>query len=163
MIRRLLGVAVTAAVLSVPSPAFARTAPDAHLPMQAASAAIQRYEDQQFTAWVNAVLYREWVYGTIHAHWFLICTRSHESSPNPPLHDDGYDAVNPSGHYGAYQFSQSTWNSTARHAGRPDLVGVRPDRASVRQQDLLAWTLYRWQGHDPWLFPGGVDKCASAP
>ena len=37
--------------------------------------------------------------------------------------------MNPSGPYlGAYQFLQSTWNVTASHAGRPDLVGVPRQR-----------------------------------
>jgi hypothetical protein len=83
---------------------------------------------------------------------FLVCTRSHESSHTPPSYDDGYGAVNPSGTYrGAYQFSQSTWNNTAVHVGRVDLVGVDPARASVADQDTLAWALYQWQGASPWL------------
>ena len=87
-----------------------------------------------------------------HMHPFLVCTRSHESSHNAPAYDDGYDAVNPSGRYrGAYQFSRSTWDSTARHSGRTDLVGVDPAAASVIDQDLMALHLYRWQGADPWL------------
>jgi hypothetical protein len=88
----------------------------------------------------------------IHAHPFLVCTRSHESSHNPPLYDDGYGAINPSGTYrGAYQFSRSTWNNTANHAGRPELVGVDPAAASVADQDFLALHLYQWQGASPWL------------
>ncbi len=88
----------------------------------------------------------------IHLHPFLVCTRSHESSHNAPAYDDGYAAVNPSGTYrGAYQFSRSTWDSTARHAGRNDLVGVDPARASVADQDLLALDLYQWQGAAPWM------------
>jgi hypothetical protein len=87
-----------------------------------------------------------------HLHPFLVCTRSHESSHTPPAYDDGYDAVNPSGKYrGAYQFSRSTWDTTAEHAGRPDLIGVDPAAASVVDQDLMALHLYRWQGADPWL------------
>ncbi len=89
---------------------------------------------------------------SLHAQPFLVCTRHHESSPTPPLFDNGYAAVNPSGTYrGAYQFSQSTWDNTARHAGRLDLVGVDPAQASVADQDVLAWTLYQWQGAAPWL------------
>ena len=87
-----------------------------------------------------------------HMHPFLVCTRSHESSHTPPAYDDGYDAINPSGTYrGAYQFSRSTWNATAEHAGRPDLVGVDPAAASVIDQDTMAMHLYEWQGADPWL------------
>jgi hypothetical protein len=84
-------------------------------------------------------------------HPFLVCTRAHESDTA-----GGYGAVNPSGKYrGAYQFSQSTWDNTARHAGRPDLVGVDPAAANPADQDFLAMDLYRWQGASPW---GG--RCA---
>jgi hypothetical protein len=82
-------------------------------------------------------------------HPFLVCTRRIESGGN-------YRAVNPSGTYrGAYQFSRSTWNSTAGHAGRNDLVGVDPAAASPADQDSLALHLYQWQGASPW---GG--RCA---
>ncbi len=87
-----------------------------------------------------------------HLHPFLLCTRKIESSPTPPFYDDGYGAINPTGTYrGAYQFSRSTWNSTADHAGRPDLVGVDPAEASMIDQDLMALDLYAWQGATPWL------------
>jgi uncharacterized protein YlxW (UPF0749 family) len=75
---------------------------------------------------------------------FLVCTRERES------HGD-YRAVNPAGYYGAYQMSPSTWDSAAAHGGRGELIGVRPDRASVYDQDDVAWTLYQWQGKAPWL------------
>jgi hypothetical protein len=75
---------------------------------------------------------------------FLACTRARESSGD-------YTAVNPSGPYlGAYQFLQSTWNVTAQHAGRLELVGVPPNQASAYDQDDMAWTLYQWQGNGPW-------------
>jgi Transglycosylase-like domain len=75
---------------------------------------------------------------------FLVCVRSYESGGN-------YGAYNPSGPYmGAYQFLQSTWDSTANHAGRPALIGVRPNTASVYDQDDMAWDLYQWQGKGPW-------------
>ncbi len=75
---------------------------------------------------------------------FLSCVRRRESSGN-------YGAVNPSGPYlGAYQFLQSTWNVTASHAGRPDLVGVPANTASQYDQDEMAWSLYQWQGTGPW-------------
>jgi ribosomal protein L24E len=87
-----------------------------------------------------------------HMNPFLVCTRSHESSHTPPAYDNGYQAVNPSGTYrGAYQFSQSTWNNAAMRAGRTDLVGLDPARASVPDQDLLALDLYHWQGAGPWM------------
>ena len=80
-------------------------------------------------------------------HPFLVCTRAHESDSS-----GGYRAVNPSGTYrGAYQFSRATWDSTARHAGRLDLVGVDPAAASPADQDELALHLYHWQGASPWL------------
>lgn len=75
---------------------------------------------------------------------FLVCTRTREASGN-------YAAYNPAGPYmGAYQFLQSTWNSAANHAGRPDLIGVPPNTASAYDQDEVAWSLYQWQGSGPW-------------
>jgi peptidoglycan hydrolase CwlO-like protein len=75
---------------------------------------------------------------------FLTCVRMRESGGN-------YSAVNPSGPYlGAYQFLQSTWNVTAAHAGRADLVGVPANQASPYDQDEMAWALYQWQGTGPW-------------
>jgi hypothetical protein len=77
-----------------------------------------------------------------HFHPFLVCTRAHEGS---------YTSYNPAGPYmGAYQFLQSTWNSTANHAGRPELVGVPPHTASEYDQDDMGWELYQWQGSRPW-------------
>jgi hypothetical protein len=75
---------------------------------------------------------------------FLVCTRTRESAGD-------YTAVNLAGYYGAYQFSESTWDVTANHAGSPQLIGVRPDQASPWDQDQLAWVLYQWQGNGPWL------------
>ncbi len=75
---------------------------------------------------------------------FLACVRRRESGGN-------YGAVNPAGPYlGAYQFLQATWNVSASHAGRSDLVGVPANAASAYDQDELAWTLYQWQGAGPW-------------
>jgi hypothetical protein len=75
---------------------------------------------------------------------FLACVRGRESGGN-------YGAVNPSGPYlGAYQFLQATWNVSASHAGRSDLVGVPANVASAYDQDEIAWTLYQWQGPGPW-------------
>jgi hypothetical protein len=62
-----------------------------------------------------------------------------------------YGAVNSSsGAAGAYQFMPSTWDSTARRAGRPDLVGVHPANASPADQEAMAHALYAWQGLTPW-------------
>jgi hypothetical protein len=75
---------------------------------------------------------------------FLSCVRQRESGGN-------YSVVNPAGPYlGAYQFLQSTWNVTASHAGRSDLVGVPANVASAYDQDEMAWALYQWQGKGPW-------------
>jgi len=48
-----------------------------------------------------------------------------------------------------------TWNLTANHAGRGDLVDLDPRQASEYDQDEMAWTLYQWQGNRPW----SVDPC----
>jgi Transglycosylase-like domain len=75
---------------------------------------------------------------------FLTCVRGRESGGN-------YAAVNPAGPYlGAYQFLQSTWNATANHMGRSNLVGVPPNIATQYDQDDVAWALYQWQGMAPW-------------
>ena len=85
---------------------------------------------------------------------FLVCTRRHESDTS-----GGYHAVSAGGTYrGAYQFLRSTWNNTARAAGRPDLVGVDPAAAAPADQDQLALFLYHQQGAGPW---GG--RCAGLP
>ncbi len=82
--------------------------------------------------------------GSHHDDPFLSCVRQRESRGN-------YSVVNPSGpYYGAYQFLASTWNITASHAGRLDLVGVLPSNASPADQDAMAWSLYQWQGSGPW-------------
>ena len=79
---------------------------------------------------------------------FLACVKQRESGGN-------YQAVNPSNQYfGAYQFSQATWNATANHAGRTDLINVRPDHASPADQDAMARVLYEWQGRGPWAGDG---------
>jgi len=78
---------------------------------------------------------------------FLVCVRNHESSGN-------YQAYNPDGpYYGAYQFLQATWDATANHMGRVELIGVHPTQASPYDQDDVAWALYQWRGSAPW---GGI-------
>lgn len=75
---------------------------------------------------------------------FLGCVKNRESRGQ-------YGAVNgSSGAAGAYQFMPQTWNNTARHAGRPDLVGKNPATASAADQDAMAQHLYSWQGAAPW-------------
>jgi len=63
---------------------------------------------------------------------------------------DNYAINTGNGYFGAYQFGQSTWDNTARHANRLELVGVNPARASVADQDEIAWELFQWQGYRPW-------------
>lgn len=80
--------------------------------------------------------------GTTASQWNSL--RMCESSNN-------YGAVNPAGPYlGAYQFLQSTWDGTARAAGRTDLVGVAPHQASPADQDSMAYALYNRSGSGPW-------------
>jgi hypothetical protein len=79
---------------------------------------------------------------------FLTCVRQRESG-------DSYTVDSPGGLYhGAYQFLQSTWDDTAQHIGRNDLVGVDPHTTSPATQDDMAWALYQWQGTSPWSGSG---------
>lgn len=78
---------------------------------------------------------------------FLTCVVQAESGGD-------YQAVSPTGQYmGAFQFSQPTWNEAAQLAGLPQLIGVRPNDASPRDQDLLAIALYNADGEQPWYDP----------
>jgi hypothetical protein len=82
---------------------------------------------------------------------FLTCVVQAESGGD-------YQVVSPNGLYmGAFQFSQPTWNYAARAAGRPDLVGVPPNRASKADQDTVAVALYSLDGERPWL----GDRCSA--
>jgi hypothetical protein len=82
------------------------------------------------------------------AYDYLSCVRHRESRAQ-------YVAVNgQSGAGGAYQFLPATWDATARRAGRADLVGVHPSRASQRDQDVMAAYLLSWQGPGHWDGPG---------
>ncbi len=75
---------------------------------------------------------------------FLACIRMRESHNN-------YTAVSANGNYrGAYQFNQPAWDSTARHAGRGDLVGRLANTVAPADQDAIALDLYHWQGSKPW-------------
>ena len=74
----------------------------------------------------------------------LACIKQRESRGQ-------YGVVNSSsGAAGAYQFMPSTWNNTARSAGRADLVGVSPANASAADQDAMAQHLMATQGLGPW-------------
>ncbi len=82
---------------------------------------------------------------------FLQCVVQAESGGD-------YAAVSPDGLYmGAFQFSQPTWNTAAMAAGRPDLVGIPPNRASKADQDTVAVALYSLDGQQPWL----GDRCTN--
>ena len=80
---------------------------------------------------------------------YLQCVAEAESHGN-------YGAVSPDGLYmGAFQFSQPTWNMAAKAAGRPYLIGLRPNLASKADQDTVAIALYALDGEQPWL----GDRC----
>jgi hypothetical protein len=75
---------------------------------------------------------------------FLTCVRQRESG-------NRYTVDSPDGQYhGAYQFFQGTWDGTAKHIGRSDLVGVDAHTTNAFTQDEMAWALYQWQGKSPW-------------
>lgn len=80
--------------------------------------------------------------GPTAAQWAAL--RQCESSGN-------YSIVSANGlYFGAYQFSVGTWDSTARQAGRADLVGVQPNLAAPADQDAMAFALYERAGSSPW-------------
>lgn len=62
----------------------------------------------------------------------LATIRQHESGGRYSID------LNAGGASGAYQFIRGTWNGVAKRAGRPDLVGTDPYRASPADQDALA-------------------------
>ena len=68
-----------------------------------------------------------------------------------------YGIVSPNGLYmGAFQFSQSTWNTATAAAGLGLLVGVRPNEATKAEQDSVAVALFALDGQQPWL----GDRCS---
>lgn len=63
---------------------------------------------------------------------------------------DNYGAVSSNGRYrGAYQFSQSTWNSVASR-NFFWIQGMDPAGAPFFYQDAMARALIREQGRSPW-------------
>lgn len=79
---------------------------------------------------------------------FLAAERLQESGGN-------YQAVNPSGHYGAYQFGIGTWQQACTLAGLAltNWPNVRPDRAPPSIQDAAAtalMSLYFYQFGQSW-------------
>jgi len=80
---------------------------------------------------------------------FLQCVVQAESGGN-------YSINTGNGYYGAFQFSQSTWNLAAQDAGLSYLVGVVPSSATKAEQDTVAVALYALDGNQPWL----GDRCS---
>ena len=74
---------------------------------------------------------------------FLQCVIQRESGGN-------YSINTGNGYYGAFQFSQSTWNIAVQAAGLSYLVGVPPSSASKAEQDTAAVALYALDGSRPW-------------
>ena len=73
---------------------------------------------------------------------FLQCVIQRESGGN-------YSINTGNGYYGAFQFSQSTWNIAVQAAGLSYLVGVPPSSASKAEQDTAAVALYALDGSRP--------------
>jgi hypothetical protein len=71
----------------------------------------------------------------------LACIRSYEG---------GYATATGNGHWGAYQFVQSTWDGAAARAGHRAWVGRRASDAPAHVQDDVAWQLYTELGFQPW-------------
>ncbi len=74
---------------------------------------------------------------------FLLCVIQRESGGD-------YSINTGNGYYGAFQFSQSTWNVAAQAAGLTYLIGVTPSSASKAEQDTVAVALYALDGSRPW-------------
>ncbi len=74
---------------------------------------------------------------------FLLCVIQRESGGD-------YSINTGNGYYGAFQFSQSTWNIAAQDAGLSYLVGVLPSSATKAEQDTVAVALYALDGGRPW-------------
>lgn len=60
--------------------------------------------------------------------------------------EGSYTSVNPAGYYGAYQFTQSSWDSYAPSS----YVGTNPIDAPAAIQDLAARNYYQAAGWAPW-------------
>ncbi len=79
----------------------------------------------------------------------LACIRQYEGA---------YTSVNPDGpYYGAYQFSQGSWDDAVTAAGHPEWAGRLPSDAPPAIQDEAALALLRQRGLDPWPTP--AEKC----
>ncbi|MGD0312867.1 MAG: transglycosylase family protein [Acidimicrobiales bacterium] len=80
---------------------------------------------------------------------FLQCVVQAESGGD-------YSINTGNGYFGAFQFSQSTWNIAAQDAGLSYLVGVLPSSATKAEQDTVAVALFALDGDQPWL----GDRCS---
>ncbi len=80
---------------------------------------------------------------------FLQCVVQAESGGD-------YSINTGNGYFGAFQFSQSTWNFAAQAAGLSYLVGVLPSSATKAEQDTVAVALFALDGDQPWL----GDRCS---
>lgn len=60
--------------------------------------------------------------------------------------EGSYTSVNPAGYYGAYQFTQSSWNNYAPAS----YAGANPTSAPPAIQDLAARNYYQASGWAPW-------------
>lgn len=74
----------------------------------------------------------------------LACIRSYEGS---------YTSNTGNGHYGAYQFNQSTWDGAVARAGYPEWSGRRASDAPPAIQDAAAAQLLSERGLSPWPTP----------
>lgn len=75
---------------------------------------------------------------------FLECVRYRESRGQYTAHNYS------SGASGAFQFLQTTWDNTARHAGWYHLVGIQARWVEPYWQDMMALHLLGWYGRSPW-------------
>lgn len=75
-----------------------------------------------------------------------VCESSGDSTAHNPMDTDGLPAL------GMWQFKQATWDATARHAGRIDLIGADPRRlpADVQFSMVLHHANAMGNGTRPW-------------
>lgn len=77
----------------------------------------------------------------------LACIRSYEQGAA------GYQTNTGNGHFGAYQFAQSTWDGAVARAGYPEWSGRRASDAPPHVQDAAAAQLLSERGLQPWPTP----------
>jgi hypothetical protein len=79
------------------------------------------------------------------------CIRQHESGGNYANADTGHN-----GHYGAYQYSPTTWNYSAKSAGYGQYANGRADLAPPAVQDAVSIWLQATHGWSAWYGDGCV-------